>query len=273
MSHRGILVDDRPSFTAQPGPAPMLQWLPIDRLIVDEAYQRPLGKNNWAAIEKIAANFQWSRFGPVLVAPIEGGLFAIIDGQHRSHAAAMCGIREVPAMVVQVGIEEQSRAFAWVNSQSIKVTMFHVLKAALAAKEDWAVRADAAVAGGGCSLMVYHPSAAHKQAGEVYSVALIKRLIEAGKDDCITAALSALRQVPSLQRPVFFTDYVLAPWIGAVILSMVTDVPTLVRALDGQNPYKIIDRAKYDPGRTSPINVAARQAFQRLILEAVGGRR
>lgn len=121
--------------------------------------------------------------------------------------------------------------------------------------------------------MAYHPSASHKQAGEIYSVALIKRLIEAGKDGAVTAALSALRAVPALQRSVFYTDYVLAPWIGAVILTMVTDVPTLVRALDGQNPYKIIDRAKDDPGRTAPINVAARQAFQRLILEAVGGRR
>jgi ParB-like nuclease domain len=149
MTHRGIHVDGRPIFAAEPGPAPMLHWLPIDRLIIDEAYQRPLGRNNWLAIEKIAANFQWSRFGPVLVAPITGGLYAIIDGQHRCHAAAMCGITEVPAMVVQVGIEEQSRAFAWVNSQTIKVTLFHVYKAALAAKEDWAIRADAAVAGGG----------------------------------------------------------------------------------------------------------------------------
>jgi hypothetical protein len=149
MTHRGIHVDGHPSFTPEPGPAPMLTWLPVEKLIIDEAYQRPLGKSNWVAIEKIAANFQWSRFAPVLVAPIAGGLYAIIDGQHRTHAAAMCGITEVPAMAVQVGVEEQSRAFAWVNSQSIRVTQFHILKAALVAKEDWAVRAEAAVAGGG----------------------------------------------------------------------------------------------------------------------------
>ena len=273
MTHRGIHVDGKPTFAPEPGPAPMLNWLPIDKLIVDEAYQRPLGKNNWASIAKIAANFQWSHFSPVLVAPIQGGLFAIIDGQHRCHAAAMCGITEVPAMVVQVGIEEQSRAFAQVNSQAIRVTMFHVLKAALSAKEDWALRADAAVAGGGCRLMVYHPSAANKQAGEIYSVALIRRLVEAGKDEAITAALSALRAVPALQRPVFYTDYVLAPWIGAVIQSMCFHVPTLTKALEGQNPFKIIDRAKDDPGRIVAVHVAARQAFQRLILEAVGGRR
>jgi len=149
MTHRGIHVDGRATFVPEPGPAPMLQWLPLDRLVIDEAYQRPLGPGNWKSIERIAANFQWSRFAPVLVAPIQGGLFAVIDGQHRSHAAALCGIAEVPAMVVSVGVEEQSRAFAWVNSQTIRVTLFHIYKAALSAREDWAVRADAAVSGGG----------------------------------------------------------------------------------------------------------------------------
>jgi hypothetical protein len=272
MTHRGIHVDDRPTFTPEPGPAPMLHWLPIDRLVIDEAYQRPLGRNNWSAIEKIAANFQWSRFAPVLAAPIQGGLYAVIDGQHRTHAAAMCGITDVPAMVVQVGIEEQSRAFAWVNSQTVKVTLFHVYKAALAAKEDWAIRAEAAVAVGGCRLMVYHPSAANKQPGEIYSIALMRRLVEAGRDEALTAALAALRAVPALQRTVFYTDYVLTPWIGAVIQTECFDVPTLARALEGQNPYKIIDRAKEDSGRITAVHVAARQAFQRLIIDAIGKR-
>jgi hypothetical protein len=66
----------------------MLQWLALDRLVIDDAYQRPLLPGTWKSIEKIAANFQWSRFSPVLVAPIAGGLFAVIDGQHRVHAAA-----------------------------------------------------------------------------------------------------------------------------------------------------------------------------------------
>jgi hypothetical protein len=149
MTHRGIHIDGRAVAAPNPGPAPMLQWIAVDRLVIDDAYQRPLLPGNWKAIEKIAQNFQWSRFSPVLVAPVTGGLFAVIDGQHRVHAAAICGITDVPAMVVQVGIEEQSRAFAWVNSQSIRVSVFHIFKAAFSAGDDWAVRADAAVSGGG----------------------------------------------------------------------------------------------------------------------------
>lgn len=84
---------------------------------------------------------------------------------------------EFPAVAVQVGRAEQSRAFAWVNSQTIKVSAFHVLKAALTAEEDWALRADRAVSDAGCRLMTYHASAANKKPGEVYCVTLIRRLI------------------------------------------------------------------------------------------------
>jgi hypothetical protein len=120
--------------------------------------------------------------------------------------------------------------------------------------------------------MVYHPSAANKQPGEIYSIGLIRRLIEAGKDEAITAGLTALRSVPALDRPVFYTDYVLAPWINAVALSLCFHPPVLARALEAQNPFKVIERAKADLNRTAPINVAARQAFQKLIIEALGAR-
>jgi hypothetical protein len=114
--------------------------------------------------------------------------------------------------------------------------------------------------------MTYHPSAANKEPGEIYCVGLIRRLIEAGKDDAITAALTALRSIPSLQRPVFYSDYVLGPWIGAVIVVGTFHPPILMAALDGQNPFKVIERAKDNPKRSEAVNVAARQAFQRLIL-------
>lgn len=245
MTRRGISVniEGRSAAAVDPGPAPMLQWLPINSLVIDEAYQRPLGRGNWIAIEKIAANFQWSRFSPVLVAPIEGGLFAVIDGQHRTHAAAICGLTEVPAMVVQVGIEEQSRAFAWVNSQSIRVSVFHVFKAALSAKEDWAIRADAAVSAAGCRLMTSNATSSSKQAGQIYCVGFIRKMIEAGNDAAVTAALSAIRSTPSMDRAVAYTDFLVRPWTMAIVQSGCLDVPHLSRALSVRNPFKVIDAA------------------------------
>lgn len=268
MTYRGIRIDGRAVATPNPGPAPMLQWIAVDRLVIDDAYQRPLLPGNWKAIEKIAQNFQWSRFSPVLVAPVTGGLFAVIDGQHRVHAAAICGITEVPAMIVQVGIEEQSRAFAWVNSQQVRVSGFHIFKAAFAAGDDWAVRADAAVSGGGCRLMRANASSSAKKPGEVYTIALIRSLVEAGQDRAITAALAALRSVPSLDRPVVYSDFILRPWIHAVAASHSPPHHQLVRALEMRNPFKVIEAAQASLDRSVPQAVKAREALRQMIARA-----
>ena len=79
------------------GAAPMLQWLKIADLVVDPVYQRPIVGNGRRNVDRIARAFSWSCFAPVVVSPIEGGRFAIIDGQHRTTAAALVGLDSVPA--------------------------------------------------------------------------------------------------------------------------------------------------------------------------------
>lgn len=271
MIGRAIDIADRATVTVNPGPAPMLQWIKIADLIIDDSYQRPLGQSNWKAIQKIAANFLWSRFQPLLVAPVEGGRFAIIDGQHRAHAALMCGIEQVPAVAVMVGREEQSRAFAWVNSQTIKVTAWQVFKAAVAAGEDWAARAERATSAAGCKLMVYNKSGKDKQAGEIYCVVLIRRLVEQGLDEAITAGLAALRACPSMDRSVAYTDYLLKDWIPAVAESSVRNPEVLAAALALKNPFKVIEDARASLTSGLPGD-KARKALGALITEAVARR-
>lgn len=270
MTHRLIDIGDRATVPADPGPAPMLQWVKVADLIVDDSYQRPLGKSNWNAIQKIAANFLWSRFQPLLVAPVEGGRFAIIDGQHRAHAAMLCGIAEVPAVAVQVGRAEQSRAFAWVNSQTIKVSAWNVFNAALTAGEDWALRAEKAVSAASCRLMTYNNSGANKRAGELYCVVLIRRMIAQNLDEAITAGLAGLRACPAMDRPVAYTDFMLKDWIPAVANTPVRNPEVLAEALTLRNPFKVIEDARASlvglPGEN------ARKALTGLIIEAVARR-
>ena len=128
-------VREQRPMTVNPGSAPILQWVKIVDLVVDDRYQRDLKFGNWKAIRRIAQNFKWSRFSPVFVAPVEGGKFAIIDGQHRTHAAAICGFSEVPCQVVHMSRDEQAAAFAAVNGLVTKVTLWNIYKAALVAAE------------------------------------------------------------------------------------------------------------------------------------------
>lgn len=243
MTHRAIDIQGRAPVTVDPGPAPLLQWIPLADLSIDEDYQRPLGPSNWTAIRHIADNFRWSRFGPILVAPIAGGRYAVIDGQHRAHAAALCEFPSVPCMAVQVGQVEQSLAFGWVNTRTIKVSVFQIYRAALTGGEDWAVRADRAVAAAGCHIATCHPSWKDRVPGVVYCPALIRHQIGLGRDEAITAALAALVRTPAMHRLMSYANGFLRDWIPAVHASGVRDPAVLATALTTANPFRLVEDA------------------------------
>tara|TARA_R110002020_G_scaffold471284_1_gene698246 strand:- start:36121 stop:37002 length:882 start_codon:yes stop_codon:yes gene_type:complete len=182
---------DRPE-RVSPGSAPILQWLDIDSLVIDENYQRDLKRANWSAIRRIAKQFHWSRFSPVFVAPIEGGLYAIIDGQHRTHAAAICGFSQVPCQIVQMSTEEQAAAFAAVNGVVTKVTSVQLLKAGLAAGEEWAVVACRIAEEADCRLMTYNKSGDSKKPGEIFGVNGFLKVVAARPHAAIVSSLKMM---------------------------------------------------------------------------------
>lgn len=198
------------------GPAPMLQWIPVDQLVIDDSYQRELKPGNWRAIMHIAEHFRWSRFSPVLVAPVEGGKFAVIDGQHRTHAAMLCGVAEVPCQVVQMDRREQAASFAAVNSAVTQVTLWNIYKAALAAGEVWALTCKKACEDAGCVLMTRNATTAEKKPGEIYAIHLIRRPVEAGRADSVTLALSGVRRSEFGQAAEAYSNEILKPLLSAV---------------------------------------------------------
>lgn len=244
---RAITINPKDAVAGvEPGPAPMLNWLKITDLVVDDRYQRDLQRANWSAIRKIAAGFKWSRFSPVFVAPVEGGRYAIIDGQHRTHAAALCGFEAVPCQIVQMTHAEQAASFAAVNGLVTKVTLFQIYKAALAAGDDWAVRCARVCDDAGCKLMSFHPSADNKRAGEIYAIALIRLLVERKHASRATFALRALRKSRAGAKAASWSHEVLKPFLLAFCERpwlMKQDVD-LTGFLDRYNLFKAIDAAE-----------------------------
>jgi hypothetical protein len=110
----------------EPGPAPQLQWIAIGDLVVDTRYQRDLGKTGGKNIVRIAREFEWAKFAPVVVAPIEGGQWAIVDGQHRTTAAALRGITKVPCQVIIADQRKQAAAFAAINANVTEMSPMQV---------------------------------------------------------------------------------------------------------------------------------------------------
>ncbi len=231
--------------SVEPGPAPILQWLMIDDLVVDDSYQRDLKPGNWTAIRRIADAFMWSRFSPVFVAPIEGGKFAIIDGQHRTHAAAIAGFKQVPCQIVQMDREEQAASFAAVNGLVTKVTIWNIFKAALVAGEAWAVECAQVCEDAGCQLMFNNAATDQKRAGEIYAIGLIRGHVKAGSGALVSLGLKGLRSSEFGQTPDAYSNEILKPLLAAVAERpwLLRQQADLSRFIDRFDIYKVLDGA------------------------------
>lgn len=193
MAMRKIDISDYPEVEKYKSPPPSLDFVAIDDLIVDERYQRSVERTGSKNIQKIAANFDWAKFSPIMVSKRETGELAIIDGQHRAHAAALCGIDTVPAIISELSIEQEAEAFTWVNGTVTALTANQVFKAALAAFEPWAVQCDAVATRAGCRLMAYNKSHKDKRPGEIFCIGVVRKMVEAEQQPFLVAVLRGVQ--------------------------------------------------------------------------------
>ncbi|MFO1147773.1 MAG: ParB/RepB/Spo0J family partition protein [Alsobacter sp.] len=174
--------------TVEPGPAPMLQWVKVEDLVVDPAYQRLIRDSGRKNVQRIAAQFRWSCFAPVVVAPIEGGKYAIIDGQHRTTAALLAGVASVPCLVIIADRAEQALAFKAINGSVTKVSRMAMHAAAVVAGEPAAALLQHACAIAEVELLRYPIEKAQQQPGQTMSIqACAVSLAQYGRDTLITA--------------------------------------------------------------------------------------
>jgi hypothetical protein len=176
------------------GAVPMLQWMKVADLVVDPAYQRPIVDKGRLNVDRIARSFSWSCFSPVVVSPVAGGKFAIIDGQHRTTAAAILGIESVPCQIVIAAREEQAVAFKAINATTTPISQMALHAAALIANEPLAVQIAHACACAGVELLRY-PIAIDKQSpGQTMAAGAIARCLERYGEATLIAALRCVTQ-------------------------------------------------------------------------------
>ena len=73
-----------------------VELLPLDALLVDDTYQRPV---SWLFVRNEAARFDASLVGTIDVAQRSPSQFAILDGQQRSQIVRLVGKRTIWASV------------------------------------------------------------------------------------------------------------------------------------------------------------------------------
>ena len=158
------------------GPVRQLQWLDIAELTIDPRYQREISGKGRRNVRAIAEGFSWARFAPVIVAPVEGGAYAIVDGQHRTTAASAIGVERVPCLIIQADPGEQAEAFRAINGQVTKVSRIQLFKAALAAGDAEAARVAAICREAGVTILGYAKGPRLIKAGETLSIEALCRL-------------------------------------------------------------------------------------------------
>ncbi|KLK91391.1 hypothetical protein AA309_20020 [Microvirga vignae] len=170
------------------GSAAMLQWLKIADLVVDPSYQREITGTGRQNIRRITAEFSWSKFAPVIVSPVEGGKYAIVDGQHRTTAAAICGLEQVPCAVILLDRTGQAAAFKAINGATTKMSAMAMFHAAVLSGDPDAVAIKEVCDCAGVTALRYPVAANFQKPGETMAVTAIERMFKRhGRDTLITA--------------------------------------------------------------------------------------
>ncbi len=177
-----------PAHAFAPGPAPILQWIKIDQLVVDTEYQREIGRRGATNVIQIAEHFDWSKFAPVIVAPVEGGRFAIVDGQHRTTAAKLRAIEEVPCQVVQADRAKQAAAYAAVNGNVTKTTAQQLYHARVAASDPEALEISKICSSADVEILRRNVTQSEMKVGQTQAIGALVRCAKFyGRETLITA--------------------------------------------------------------------------------------
>lgn len=160
------------------GPAPELVWLALDRLVINDAYQRHISEKSVTLIRRMVERFDWGRVKALSVARLEDGRYEVIDGQHTAIAAATHGqIDALPCLVTSgKTLEARSADFVSLNRDRLSMTPMQVFYAELAAGEELAVDVARGVELAGGRVLRYPPPFARFQPGDLVCIAALKRL-------------------------------------------------------------------------------------------------
>ena len=204
-----------------PGAAPALEWLPVSRLLVSDAYQRRLAERSVTMIRRAAAQFDWARVKAPNVVARPGGWYEVLDGQHTAIILRMVGAARAPCLVFDDDSEAaKAAAFVGLNSSRVQVTPMQKHHAAVASGDAAALIVRRAAAECGATVLRGARNGAYG-AGETVAVtaltAIAKRRGEAGLlrvlGSCVSAGLAPIPTDALLATEILLFD---PAWAGEI---------------------------------------------------------
>jgi hypothetical protein len=178
------------------GSPPTLEWIGVERLAIDESYQRATDSAaSRRLIHKIKTGWNWNYCQPLVVSRrIDGGLY-VVDGQHRLSAAIGRGdIPHLPCVVIS-GQDENGEASAFValNTQRQKLSQADIFNAMLASGDATAKQVAALLEETGWR-MAHTSNTQVWKPGDMFCAPMIVKALKAEGECIVRNALSALRE-------------------------------------------------------------------------------
>jgi hypothetical protein len=131
---------------------------------------------------------------------VEGGKFAIIDGQHRTTAAALVGLETVPCQIVVAGREAQAAAFKAINGITTPISRMALHAAGLVAGEPWAIRMAEVCARAEVELLRYPVPIENQSPGQTMAVGAVSSCLKRYGEDTVVTALQCVTQTTNNRR-------------------------------------------------------------------------
>ncbi|KPH67531.1 DUF6551 family protein [Novosphingobium sp. ST904] len=187
----------------QKGAPPTLEWIGINTLNVDEAYQRATdGANSRRIIIGMVKEWDWALCQPLVVSRRADGSLFILDGQHRKAGAVERGdIPHLPCVVL-TGRDTSAEAatFVALNTKRQKLSQADIFNGMLAAGDEEAKAMQAMLQQTGWRQRSHSTTSAFV-AGDLACAPMLTRSLKAFGEAPVRNALTALREA-YLQTPV-----------------------------------------------------------------------
>lgn len=191
------------------GCPPTLEWIDVNRLAIDESYQRATDSSkSRRLIFRIGQQWNWNYCQPLVVSRRTDGSLYVIDGQHRLTAALIRGdVQHLPCVVVTgQAAEDEARTFVHLNTQRQRLSQPDIFNALLASGDESAKRVSELLHETG-----WHQTRNNSNAwksGELFCAPMVVKALKVEGEAIIRNALTALREAYP-DRPVRNTSVML----------------------------------------------------------------
>ena len=176
------------------GTPPTLEWVSLERLMIDDRYQRSADSGrSLNLIRQIARTWDWRVYQPLSVAKRSDGALYVVDGQHRLAAARLrADLPHLPVVITSfVDVADEASAFESMNRQRKAMSRLERYRAAAIAGDPTTIAALDAIRCAGLTL-AQHDNTDRWKPGEFGGIAAVVNGIKRHGRKVVEAALCAL---------------------------------------------------------------------------------